>query len=139
MKPVDAPEFAALRRKVLRHYGRIRSADARGFLIDLDQALEKSGLSKVKARWRGDPDWGFTATAEYPGTPEEAISSVLSCLIDDVAYSDVEPATPFASASIDRVGPTIQVLFVTWHPDIGAASVRVDLTRRGAVKGSGVG
>jgi hypothetical protein len=138
MKPVDAPEFEALRRNVLRRYGRIRSSDAKGFLVDLDRALVNSGLTKVKARWRGDPDWGFTATAEYPGAPEETTASVLNCLVDDVAYGDVEAATPFAGAAVVAVGDSVQVLFVTWHPDIGAASVRVDLSRREAVRGSGV-
>ena len=130
MKPMDAGQFELARKRMLRRFGRISGANAKGFLVDLDGALAKAGLTRVKTQWRGDPDWGFTATGEYEGSREVATAAVIQCLVDDVAYGGTAAPAPVGVTSVAAVGDRVQLRFLTWHPEIGAASVRIDLGSR---------
>jgi hypothetical protein len=122
VRTVDATELEARRRSLLAELGRIRSSDAKGFLVDLNHFLEEAGLTNVKARWRGDDPCAFTATGEFQGDSADVEAGLLIALGDDVAYDE-------AIAAVTTSSDGVHVSFLTWATELGVASVCIDLSR----------
>lgn len=119
MKPVDTEQFEAVRRSMLRAFGRMTSGNAKGFIIDLQNAIEDAGLDPTTVKWRGGDDALFTATGQFDKTPSARAAFKLVTL-DDLAYRDGGIAT------IDVSSDSVRVQFATWAPTIGLATVRID-------------
>ena len=107
---------------MLRRFGRMTSDDARGFVIDLDAALERAGLTRARVTWRGGDDGLFTVNAQASGPAEGAVLALLDEL-DDVAYGG-----DACGATVTVAAGGAHVHFATWSPRIGLATVRIDVT-----------
>jgi hypothetical protein len=123
MKLMDARQFEILRKSMLRDFGRISSGDAHGFIIDLDVALERSGLKKPAIKWRGGDDGLFTATGKFEGQPTDSATLALEHLDDTVAYGDDVAVT------LDVSPDAVHISLATWTPVIGLATIRIDVQR----------
>jgi hypothetical protein len=123
VKPVDTKEFEAVRRSMLLAFGRMTSRAARGFIIDLQNAIEDAGLDPTTVKWRGGDDALFTATGYFGETPS-AWAALMLVALDDLAYADGGIAT------VDVSSDSVRVQFATWAPTIGLATVRMDAQPR---------
>jgi hypothetical protein len=108
---------------MLRAFGRLSSRGAKGFILELDSALEnQAGLDALRIAWRGGDDALFAATGRFAGSADEAAQQVLAAL-DYVAF---DPAQTVATVSIG--GANVHVSFACWDADIGLATVQLDVT-----------
>jgi hypothetical protein len=118
MDVLDVRQFEAIRRSMLRSFGRMSSRDAKGFIIDLDRALEGAGLGGLTVKWRGGDDGLFTATGQFDGDPAAWPARMLAAL-EDLGYED-------SAATVDVSSGAVHISFATWAPEIGLATVRID-------------
>lgn len=119
MEPVDAEQFESVRRSMLRTYGRMTYDNAQGFIIDLQNAIEDAGLDPTTAAWRGGEDALFIATGQFDEAPSDW-SALMLAMLDVLAYRHGRIATVEVSSD------AVRVLFATWAPKIGLATVQID-------------
>lgn len=123
MKLVDEVAFAETRRMALKEQGGVTPSNAEGFLLDLDYALEGAGLLDLKVSGGGGDDCGFTAVGQFAGNPEETAREIVALLAEKVTYGDGREA-----ATVSSSAGHLRVSFLTWAPEIGVATVCIELT-----------
>ena len=115
--------FDETRRIALKAVGRITSSNAKGFLLDLDHALDGAGILGLKVRWRGDEDCGFTVEGRFAGDPDVTARDIVAALAENVSYGDGRDA-----ATVRTSADSVQVSFHTWNADTGMATVCIEIT-----------
>lgn len=118
MKRLGERELGALSRAT-GQIGLIGGINAKGFLIDLEYALEyEAGLKKVSVRKTGEPECRFRVSALYEGDAEQAAHRILAVFEGRIAYSSEDAVVAWTISD-----GTIQFSFLTQAATIGVATV----------------
>ena len=118
MKMTNAREFETERKLALARLGRISSSTAHGFIIDLQLALDRAGLTHSTIKWRGGEDGLFTATGRFDGESSEWATKALAAL-DYELYDD-------GVATVELSPAAVHISAATWAPELGLATVLID-------------